>query len=291
LGHFKEPFGMEMMTSSNFITLMERPLANQFDFDRALGFMIYNHHFNKRFSWFAGYFYPDFNFGVYKGKKYNLTFRVLGQPVYKTSGKYIVLHIGAGYSYRYHDNKLLIYKTRPEAHLAPKYINLEVNELKNYSSFKGELAFIYGPFSMEGEYTLVSLNMPESSLYNKDKYLLNAYFVTVSWFLTGEHKNYSQSKGAFDRLSPKKNIGNNSGIGAVELALRYSNIDLVDEDITGGKMGNITAGLNWYLNPVTRISFNYIYSDVDFYVKDQESNFYCKTGKSNIFQMRFQLTF
>ncbi|RLD43109.1 MAG: hypothetical protein DRI89_05455, partial [Bacteroidetes bacterium] len=53
IGHMKEPFGMEMLTSSNFITFMERSLTNQFDFDRSLGLMIFNQHFNKRLSWFA----------------------------------------------------------------------------------------------------------------------------------------------------------------------------------------------------------------------------------------------
>ena len=285
IGHFKEPFGMEMITSSNFITLMERPLANQFDFDRALGFMIYNHHFNKRFSWFAGYFHPDHNLGIYLGKKYNLTFRVFGQPVYNTTGHYRVLHLGAGYSYAFHDENPKVYKTRPEAHLAPKYLQIEIDKLKGGSSFKGELAFIMGSFSFEGEYTLVDLVLPVSSKFENTKYLLDAYFVTVSWFVTGEHKSYSQSKGAFDRVHPKKNIGKN-GFGAVELALRYSNIDLNDDDLVGGDMGDITAGLNWYLNPVTKIAFNYIHSNVDSFL-----GFTGKKGSANIFQMRFQLTF
>ncbi len=286
VGHFKEPFGMEMITSSNFITMMERPLANQFDFDRALGFMIYNHHFNKRFSWFAGYFHPDHNLGIYIGKKYDVTFRAFGLPVYQTrNNHYRILHLGAGYSYQYFDGNPKTYKTRPEAHLAPKYINLSLNELDDYSSFKGELAVVFGAVSLEGEYTLTDIHVPASSGLDKTSYSFNAYFATVSWFLTGEHKNYNASKGAFDRLSPKKNFGDN-GFGAFELAIRYSNIDLNSYDIIGGAMGNITFGINWYLNPATKFAFNYVHSSVDSFAQKQDLS-----GSADIYQMRFQITF
>jgi phosphate-selective porin OprO/OprP len=63
------------------------------------------------------------------------------------------------------------------------------------------------------------------------------------------------------------------------VAVRYSSINLNDNDMDGGQMNNFTAGLNWYLNPATKFAFNYIYSDVK------------SLGKSNIFQMRFQITF
>jgi len=44
-------------------------------------------------------------------------------------------------------------------------------------------------------------------------------------------------------------------------------------------MSTITGGLNWYLNPATKVAFNYVYADVK------------NIGKANIFQMRFQIAF
>ena len=278
VGHMKEPFGMEMLTSSNFITFMERSLTNQFDFDRSLGFMIFNQHFDKRFSWAAGYFYPDLNRGIYRGDQYHFTFRLAGLPIYTTENKYRVLHLGISYSYQFHNNKELSYKTRPEAHLAPKYLSLKIDELNTHNSFKGEFALVLGSISFQSEYTISGLKPSSGSSYKKDNYLLDAFFGTFSWFITGEHKNYNPSKTAFDRLKPKKNFGK-GGAGAFEVAVRYSSINLNNEDLSGGQMNNLTAGLNWYLNPATKFAFNYIYSDV-------------KTlGKANIFQMRFQITF
>ena len=68
-------------------------------------------------------------------------------------------------------------------------------------------------------------------------------------------------------------------MGAWEAALRYSYLDLNDDDIHGHRVSDLTAGLNWYLNPNVRISCNYVYSDV------QDSGF------ANIFQIRLQITF
>ena len=39
VGNFKEPRGFEMITSSKYITMMERSLTNVYDNDRNLGFM------------------------------------------------------------------------------------------------------------------------------------------------------------------------------------------------------------------------------------------------------------
>ena len=142
-----------------------------------------------------------------------------------------------------------------------------------------------GPFSFEGEYTYLGLKLPQISTYQNNNYNMYAYFVNLSFFLTGEHKNYNVKKGAFDRLLPKNNFGK-GGAGAFEIGVRYSSIDLNDKDMLGGKMGNLTAGLNWYLNPSTRFMFNYILSDAQPVIEGKSVK-----GYANIYQMRFQITF
>ena len=279
VGNFKEPFGLSMLTSSKYITEMERPLGNAFDNDRNLGFMLFNQHFDKRLSWFAGYFYPSGNTGKYIGDKYNLAFRLTGLPVYKIDGGYRILHLGAAYVHQYQDNTEISYKIRPEAHLAPKYLTLEVDHVKNVNDFNSEFLLIIGSLSFESEYTMSFIKPSESSGLNNSSYKVFAYYGTVSWFITGEHKNYVKSKTTFDRLSPKKNFGNDGGIGAIELSLRYSDINFNDSDLIGGEMNSLTGGINWYLNPATKVAFNYVHANV----KD--------LGKANIFQMRFQVTF
>jgi phosphate-selective porin OprO/OprP len=78
---------------------------------------------------------------------------------------------------------------------------------------------------------------------------------------------------------PTKNFGKYGGFGALELSVRYSQIDLNAHELEGGKLNDLTIGANWFLNPVTRISANYIRADV------------VDLGLANIFEMRFQLVF
>ncbi|RPJ81091.1 MAG: porin, partial [Acidobacteria bacterium] len=58
-----------------------------------------------------------------------------------------------------------------------------------------------------------------------------------------------------------------------------SKIDLEDAPIQGGELKDWTAGLNWYLNPNTRIMWNYVRADLE------------NRGTADIFQMRFQIDF
>jgi phosphate-selective porin OprO/OprP len=277
-GNFKQPFGMEMITSSKYITNMERPLVNQFDHDRDLGFMVFNHHFDKRLAWYAGYFVPSNNLGKYVGNKYQLTGRVSGLPLYKTDNGYKVLHIDVAYSYHYNDNKGVHFKVKPEAHLAPGYLDVEIDGVGNSHRGNAGVALVLGPFSWQSEYTFALVHPSAASDLNEEAYHLDAYFATVSWFITGEHKNFNRKKTVFDRVNPKKNLGK-GGVGAFELSLRYSAIDFDDRDLQAGAMNDLTAGLNWYMNPAVRVTFNYIYANV------------VDLGHANIFQMRFQVAF
>ena len=51
--------------------------------------------------------------------------------------------------------------------------------------------------------------------------------------------------------------------GGWELAVRYDEIDLEDANVAGGEQGTLVVGVNWLLNPNTRVMFNYFRVDVD----------------------------
>ena len=99
---------------------------------------------------------------------------------------------------------------------------------------------------------------------------------------SGEHREYSRSRGAFARVRPNKNfLGEERGLGAWELAARYSHLDLEDAGINGGELDDFSIGANWYLNPNTRVMLNWVFADAD----DRYD------GEGNILQMRFEIYF
>ena len=48
------------------------------------------------------------------------------------------------------------------------------------------------------------------------------------------------------------------GVGAWQVAVRFSSVDLNDGDISGGDAENISLGLNWYATNNIRMSANYV---------------------------------
>jgi phosphate-selective porin OprO/OprP len=67
------------------------------------------------------------------------------------------------------------------------------------------------------------------------------------------------------------------------VATRWSSINLTDSGISGGRLNDITLGVNWYLNPYTRIMWNYIHPILD------KPTF--GTSTADIYAMRVQFDF
>jgi phosphate-selective porin OprO/OprP len=278
-GHFKEPIGLELLSSSNFISMMERGLTNPLTPDRNTGVMAYNNLVNERLSWAFGYFLPSDNFGKYAGGKFNISGRLSGLPVYHTENRYHLLHLGLSLTHQYQDNSKYTLSSRPESNLIATIAVAEIDYAKAVNQFGLEGAWVFGPLSVQGEYIQANAWASYKSTLEQSNYNFKAYYGYFTWFISGEHRMYNPSISTFDRIKPKKNFGKEGGPGAWEVAMRYSEIDLDDTDIRGGTINNLTTGINWYLNPATRIMFNYILSNLK------------GSGKVNIFQMRIQLDF
>ncbi len=277
VGHFKEPFSLQRLTSSRHLTFMERGLTGTFEAERNTGVMLHNHVMDDRLTYALGVFRDTDDFGSGSGDgKYNITGRVTGLPLYENDGRRLV-HLGLGYSYRKPD-KVVRLSMRPEANLIP-------DPLADAGSFAAddvnilgaETALVYGPLSLQGEYVTAMVDSDAAS----DPDFFGCY-IEASYFLTGEHRRYKTSSGVFDRIKPNRNfMGKEGGPGAWQIAARYSHIDLEDGLINGGKLDTVTAALNWYLNPNTRAMLNYVFADAD----DKYD------GRANILQMRFQVEF
>ena len=79
----------------------------------------------------------------------------------------------------------------------------------------------------------------------------------LAYWLTGENTGYDKSKGSWSRSMPKHNFGDGDGQGAWRVALRYDTIDLDDGSVTGGEADQWTFGVSWLLSPNTGVHLNW----------------------------------
>jgi phosphate-selective porin OprO/OprP len=133
-----------------------------------------------------------------------------------------------------------------------------------------ELAAAYGPVKLQGEWAKAKIDGRHTATGSFVKGDLRAYYGQVMWNITGENWSDAYKGGAFGGIAPKNNFNPGSGSGAWQLGLRYSKYDASGISIGNGTaaagaareqnsdIGNtITLGLNWILNPNTRIMLNY----------------------------------
>ena len=295
IGHFKEPFSLEELTSSKYITFMERSLPNAFSQGRNLGVRFNRSFMDKRATAAFGFFRDgnpaDAPFGP--DGIYNATTRFTFLPWYQEKGRQL-LHAGFSYSHAFHnltreDGEVVKsdrFRQRPEAHLGPRLVETPKFAAEEIDYINPEVALVYGPASLQFEWMSALVNRE-----NGDDLHYNGFYGFASYFLTGEHRPYKTSSGAFDRVKPKNDFDGKGGWGALEFAARYSVIDLNDEDVNGGEMQNVTVGFNWYLNSNVRLMFNYVRAmldEDDCYYKGSMGS-HC--GDADIIQGRFQVDF
>ena len=265
LGHFKEPFSLDELTSSRYITFIERALPNAFVPGYNGGAMIYDH-VGERFTWAAGVFRDTAGADGGQARvdgQYMFTTRLTYLPYYEDKGKRLV-HLGTSYSIR-HMDAVVRYRSRPEVNItAQRFVDTGNYFTRDISMIGAEAATVWGPFHAEAEYIVPNMAADNNvaRVGNQPDPNFHGYYVQAGYFLTGETRPYKTSSGTFDRVKPLKPYGQ-GGYGAWEVAGRLSYLDLDDDRIDGGKLWDYTLGLNWYVNNNVRLMWNYVRSRFD----------------------------
>jgi phosphate-selective porin OprO/OprP len=96
VGHYKEPFGLERLGSSKYLTFLERGLPNAFAPSRNTGIMFYDAECDERMTWALGVFRDTDAFGRNRADgKYSVTGRLTALALYEDEGREL-LHVGVG---------------------------------------------------------------------------------------------------------------------------------------------------------------------------------------------------
>ena len=258
IGNLKEPMGLEWQTSSKNTTFMERALSTALLPPYHLGFSASTH--GKSWSLAGGLFGERLYDGISEGNGWGTSGRVTFSPLHKKS---LTLHFGlsGGYRERGADSSNLRFSSRPEVNVDDtRFINTDsIHHVTDYKLAGVEFAALSGPFSFQTEYIRNFINRDSG----RDDLQFDGWYAYGSWFITGESRKYVPKSGKFGHIKPKHDFDFNGGPGAWEVAVRYSEANLNDQRISGGRESNVTLGVNWYLNSYIRLMANYVFVQTD----------------------------
>ena len=280
IGQWKQPFGLETVSSFRYTTMMERSSTFQaFTPFRHLGIGFYDHADDLNRTWAVSYFrtgQDQFGGSLSTNGGNGMSARLTQLMWYESQGEEY-LHLGGGYFFNSPPNDVARFRSIPEifvgefvpsglgtsgqptpslANGTPFFVDTAgILDVSHVNTFGLESLWVRGPLSVQTEAMVAALDQT-----NEPSTSFTGGYATFGYFLTGEHRPYDRKAGAIDRVIPRSNVSRCGGLGAWELAARWSYIDLNDNLIRGGTMENLTLGVNWYANPYCKFVFNYIRS-------------------------------
>ncbi len=299
VGNQRRPYNLDQLNDSNENVFLDRSfIGNAFNnLNRRFGVSAANYTQNLRWNWRYGVFnMQDIQqTGFYQGNDYQLELasRLAGTPWYdECSGGRGYWHVAASGAIRYPDglnpNNASQYSSIPEL-VGPNFLDTGIIAGAEQETLFGlETVLNFGPLQIGGEY--MEAVVDRFSGFGSDLNYHGGY-VYAAYMLTGEHMPWLRRWGTLGRVQPFENFFTirdcegqvQRGLGAWQIAARYSYLDLNDEEIVGGRGEALTLGLNWFWNRNARMQFNY--------VDGQLSREPLAVGSYDLFGVNFQVFF
>ncbi|MBA1146326.1 porin [Ectothiorhodospiraceae bacterium WFHF3C12] len=287
VGQFKAPMSLEEQTSSLHLTFLERALPNALVPDRRLGLGLFAH--SDRWTLAAAVVGSEGDTEDDDDEDDEGWGAGLRATVAPLAARRRALHLGM--SANYHSpgqEESPRIRARPEAHITDTRL-VDTDDLEDIDHvWRGglEAAAIMGPWSAQGEF-LAARFQTRDGVYRR----FHGGYAYVSYFLTGENRDYQPDDGEFGRIDTIIH-----GYGAWEIALRWSQLDLQDADIDGGRQENWTLAVNWYPARNLRFMLNHVRASAS-PVTREDGNLPDGTpadlteDKPNVWQLRAQVDF
>jgi phosphate-selective porin OprO/OprP len=296
IGYMKEPISLEQLMSIKYTFTMERSFARLVHpVLRRIGILSYDTWGQDRGTLAVGLFAEGLSTKVQEDRfggavTGRVTWLAWGDPEDLSRN---LLHLGASYSYR----RPFAHKTRfwasAGSRLSSQVLNTGDLPADEVHLLGTELAYVRRPLSLVAEW-----NLGWVQLLDRRQADLFGWYATVSYFLTGESREYSPTTGVFGKVVPNHDLWwlsrqpknekqglSELGWGAWELVYRYSYGDAFDGGVLpGAQAASHTVGLNWYPNAFTRMTAETILAEIS-------PNWGKPDGHLLIFQLRAQLEF
>jgi phosphate-selective porin OprO and OprP len=264
VGQWKQPFSMEPATSFRELMFMERSLAFALVPFRQIGAGFHDTLLDESATYaVSAYRFQTDAFGNVAGDEgYGMSTRETMLLWSNECGD--TLHIGGSYTYNEAATDTIRIRSTPEVGFTqldfnnttnfpiPFFVDTGVLPIANYQVVGAELAGGVGSWLYQSEIMCAMVNQQGAPYLQ-----LPAGYAQLGYVLTGERRQYLPHSAAYSRVVPDVPFGK-GGPGAWEVCGRYSVLDLNDANVAGGRLQDLTFGVNWYLNRFTRFEFNYI---------------------------------
>lgn len=295
LGHFKQPIGLEHSSSGNDLYYMERSPGHDAILQPSqfvTGVVVFDSYQDDRvtaalsLARVGKQTVSPFAFGTGPGK-YAATGRLTALPFYEDDGRRLV-HVGIGYNYSGTGDESLVLANRPLVRAGAG--SQDVPNIVQTGSFftpdpvqvlDGELAAVFGRFSMSAEYQLLqatnvfdqfsggTFSGPRGDITYQGVYAEMGLFLSP-----GDYRRYDKKQGEWGRqliaqtTSTRPRAGFFAEHMPVQLICRYTYLDLASgspvltssSGVQAGWENDITAGLDWYINSQVHVIVNYVYT-------------------------------
>jgi len=281
IGQWRQPFHMDVQTSVREITFLESALSLALAPVRQVGIGFHDVNSDQTATWAASVFrYPTDIYGdtgspegrgFLGDRGYGGAARVTGLLWHEEAGT--VVHVGAGYAYLVPGEGVVNYRTPPEfggpfvgstgtLKSVPFFAETLAMPAQYVQLYDAEFGLRFGSWYGQAEATYSMIEEPSGNALS-----FPGVYGQFAWLVTGEVRPYNRSAGVFGRVKPLRDFGQ-EGWGAWEVAARYSYLNLnemVSSGPTkpGGRLADVTLGVNWYMNTYSRIQFNYILAMLD----------------------------
>ena len=275
-GKVKVPVGLERYQSREYNLMNEFGYPTSLAPNRDIGIAIHGGLFGNALDYYVGGFnwVPDGGSSVTSADgSVNLAARLFANP-FRQSENRALQGIGFGVAGTYGDG-------------AGTPANYSTVGQQTFYSWRSGVAvdgttwrlvpqiyYFNGPFGLLGEYAVSSQEVRSGA--NQGTVQNKAWEVTASWVLTGEDATFSGVKPA-----RPVGFGEKRGWGAWQVVARATELDIDDDAFptfanpatSASRARSYGGGLNWYLNPMVRISANYNWTTFSGAARPDENSF------------------
>lgn len=268
IGQYKVPFSYEALLSKRYLDLVERSAVtlSTVNPSRDIGLMLHGRLGGGLLSYQLAVLNGSGQNRADNNSAKDLAARFVLAPFVTSKDSLLSgFNVGGAVTFGHQPRSKSIFGITPTGFEFFKAVDVRGDRLRA----GGHLAWFYGPYALTGEYIYTSEERQKLGKNGEElsDFVTQGGYIGGTWLLSGEKKVFNRpNRPLLIFLDP---TGRMDGWGSWELAARYETFSLDNEG--DGKPGALKRntfeaarlGVNWYLNPWTRVSVEYLYSLFD----------------------------